>query len=198
LDGTGTLTALAGAELAYQVASRAAIGDAAPILSTGNATALPLLHDTLRRAYRSRNLLQRMPRGAVQWYAGGNRSLAFAAALTGLMSRETPLLNVTVGDFGAELALVADAAARHDQHLIATSTSLEGQAVAYAAGESNLIGEEVFVARAYLESDQVISIAGLAAQDVLRILLLLAITIPVVVALIEPVGASLRRFFGGG
>jgi hypothetical protein len=74
------------------------------------------------------------------------------------------------------LALIAAAAYRRDQPIIAASDQLEGQAVAFAVSDRPLIGEEIFAAGAYLggESSQVGSIV---TQDVLRWLLIAAIVI---------------------
>jgi hypothetical protein len=184
IGGANTLLALASAELFYQMAVRAAIGATAPLLSVSDPTAVPLGQDTLRRAYQSRGLLNRYRRGNVRWYPAGPRSLAFAAALTAALGVEQAAGNALVGSFGAELALVGDAAARHGQKLIAASDQLEGQAVAYVMSDQPLIGEEIFSAGAYL-AGKPSHIATLFTLDVLRLLLILAILIPTLIALAD-------------
>jgi len=181
LAGNSTLLALASAELFFQVSQRSAISNVSPILTVSDSTAIPLGHDTLRRAYQSRNLVERYRRGNVRWYPSGTRSLAFAAALTATMGDDNVGANFMVGSFGPELALIADAAYRRNQPLIAASDQLEGQAVAFAVSDSPLIGEEIFAAGAYLgnESPQVGSVI---AQDVLRWLLIAAIVIAAVLS----------------
>jgi hypothetical protein len=176
LAGNSTLLALASAELFYQVSQRSAISNISPILTVSDTTGIALGHDTLRRAYQSRNLVQHYRRGNVRWYPSGARSLAFAAALTATMGDDDVGANFMVGSFGPELALIADAAYRRDQPIIAASDQLEGQAVAFAVSDRPLIGEEIFAAGAYLggESSQVGSIV---TQDVLRWLLIAAIVI---------------------
>src|SRR3954447_7205670 len=82
IGGTSTLVALASAELAYQVTRRAVIGTAAPIFTVGDASALPLAQDTLRRAYASRGMVSSAPYSSARWYPGGGHGLALAAALT--------------------------------------------------------------------------------------------------------------------
>src|SRR5262245_7803260 len=59
IGGNNTLLALASAEFAYQVAQRAAIGAASPIITMSDPSAIPLGYGTLRRAYQSRNVLER-------------------------------------------------------------------------------------------------------------------------------------------
>lgn len=186
LGGANTLLTLASAELFYQVAERASIGAVPPILTVSDPTALPLGQDTLRRAYRSRGLLDQYRGSSVRWYPSGHRSLAFAAALTATLGDDHVGMNVFVGSFGAELALVAEAAVRHDQPIIAASDQLEGQAVALAMSDHWLIGEEIFTAGAYLEGTPA-QVASLVTQDVLRFLLILVILIPTALAVIDTI-----------
>lgn len=181
LGGDSTLLALAGAELLYQVAQRGAIGAARPVFTVSNTTAIPLGHDTLRRAYQSRGLLDRYQPGGVRWYPAGQRALAFAAALTATLGDDDVGANLLAGSFGPELALIGEAAHRRDQPLIAVSDQLEGQAVAYAFSDHPLIGEELFAGGAYLGADAA-QIGGMVAQDVLRWLVIVALVVMAVAA----------------
>ncbi len=181
LGADRTLLALASAELLYQVARRGAIGAAAPLFTTSDPTAIPLGHDTLRRAYQSRGLLDRYQPGAVRWYPAGQRSLAFAAALTAALGADNVGANLLAGSFGPELALIGEAAHRRDQPLIAVSDQPEGQAIAYAFSDYPLIGEELFAGGAYLGTDAV-QTGALVAQDVLRWLVIAALIVMAVTA----------------
>lgn len=171
LGGNSTVLALASSELFYHVARRATIGDASPILTVSDTSAIPLAHDTLRRAYASQDLLIRYRAGNVRWYPSGARSLVFAVALSAMLRDDDVHANVLAGSFGAELALIADTAIRRDQVLIAASDQPEGQAIAYATSSELLIGEEMFAARAYLDDDPRAS-GHAAAMDTLRWLLI--------------------------
>ncbi|MCB9453680.1 MAG: hypothetical protein H6672_19800 [Anaerolineaceae bacterium] len=186
LGGVNTLLTLASAELFYQVAERASIGAASPILTVSDPIALPLGQDTLRRAYRSRGMLDRYQGSSVRWYPYGARSMAFAAALTATLGDDQVGMNTLVGSFGTELALIAEAAIRRNQPLIAASDQLEGQAVALVMSDHWLIGEEIFTAGAYLEGNPS-HVASLVTQDVLRFLLILAILIPTALAVIDTI-----------
>lgn len=187
IGGPNTLLALASAELFYQMAQRTSIGATPPILTLSDSSALPLGQDMLRRAYQSRDLLDRYRASSVRWYPAGGRSLAFAAALTSLVGNDRVAGNVLAGSYGPELALISDAVIRRDQHLIATSDQLEGQAVALVMSEQLLIGEEIFAAGAYL-GQAASQIAGVVTQDVLRWLLILGIFIPAEVAVARQLG----------
>jgi len=74
-----TLSALAGAEVLYHVAERAAISDLPTIVTLSDPITLGLAQDTLRRAYVARNRLDKYRPIAVRWYPQGPSSLAFAA-----------------------------------------------------------------------------------------------------------------------
>lgn len=197
LGGANTPLTLASAELLYQTAERTAIGGIAPIVTASDPTAIPLGQDTLRRAYQSRGLLERYRQGSVRWYPAGSRSMAFAAALTATLGDDRVSANILVGSFGMELALVAEASIRRDRKVIASSDQLEGQAVAYAMADQPLIGEEIFTAGAYLGGSPS-QVAGVVTQDVLRILLIIAILIPTGLAVGDVVLKEISRLFGGG
>jgi hypothetical protein len=112
--------------------------------------------------------------------------------------------NFLVGSFGPELALIADAAYRRNQPVIAASDQLEGQAVAFAVSDRPLIGEEIFNAGAFLGGEPG-QVAGAVAQDVLRWLLIVLILVsalvtanPDVARLTGDVLSRLLSLFGRG
>ncbi|MBC7814144.1 MAG: hypothetical protein H7175_23520 [Burkholderiales bacterium] len=194
LGGENTLLTLAGAELFYQVARRAAISPTAPIITLSDPSTLAVAQDTLRRAYHAANFPERFRATSARWYPAGPRSLVFAAALTGMLGDDDVSAHVLVGSFGTELALIAGAAARRGQPVIAASDQLQGQAVAFAMSESALIGEEIFAAGAYLgESNS--QVASIFALDVLRWLLILFILVPTLLTVVSEIT---RRSASGG
>jgi hypothetical protein len=182
LGGETTLLAVAGAELAYQLSSRAAMGVTSPILTLTDPSALPLAQDTLRRAYQSRRLSEHFRANNARWYPAGARSLAYAAAVTALMADENVSSNVMVGSFGPELALIMEASARRNIPIIAVSDQLEGQAIAYALSDEPLIGEEVFAGGPYLGGNPQ-QTAESVTIDILRWLLVLAMLIGLIAAI---------------
>ena len=196
IGGNNTPLTLATAEMFYQMAHRAATGTTAPILTVSDPSALPLTYSLLYRAYASRNRAARFQGSSIRWYPSGPRSLAFAAALTGTLGDERVQGNILVGSFGPELALVLDAAARRKQGTIAASIQLDGQAIAYALSDRPLIGEEMFVAGAYL-GDSATQRGSIAAIDVLRWLLIAGILIATINTIREPVADAVARFLGG-
>jgi len=81
-----------------------------------------------------------------------------------------------MGDFGAESALLVEAAERENSDLIAASDNISAQSVFYASSEDPLIGEELFAAGAYVGAGAAHE-ASLTVQDILRWLIIVAIVI---------------------
>ncbi|GAB4513251.1 MAG: hypothetical protein OHK0046_13890 [Anaerolineae bacterium] len=184
VGGSQTILAVASAELAYAMLQRAAVSDISPIVTLSETSALPLGQDTLRRAYQSRNLLERYRPSNVRWYPAGGRSLAFAAAITVAMGDDALGANILVGSYGPELALIMESSTRRDAPVIAVSDQLEGQAVAFALSDEALIGEEVFAAGSYLKGD-ISQTAESAAIDALRWLVVIIILIGFILGILE-------------
>lgn len=187
VGGATTLLTLASAELFYQISQRAAIGDTPPLLTTSSASTLPIAQDTMRRAYQSRGRLDRYRYSSARWYPNGSRSLAYAAALSAAMGDDQISSNVLAGNFGPEIALIMEAGARRNLPSIAASDALQGQAVAFAFSDHLLIGEEIFVARAYL-GDNPAQAYFAVRLDFLRWLLILAIIVAFIAQLVTSRG----------
>lgn len=150
IGADSTVLSLAAAEFFYYIIQEAAIGDISPIITSSTTSAIPLGQDTLRRAYQSRGYQSRFRAVNARWYPSGQRSMAFAAALTGMMKVEDTSGHLLVGSFGPELALILDSAEHQHQPVFVASDQIEGQAIAYALADEYLIGEEVFAASGYM------------------------------------------------
>ncbi|GAB1420675.1 hypothetical protein MASR2M15_07860 [Anaerolineales bacterium] len=148
-----TLLTLAGAEWFYQTVKQLAIADPSPIISVSETATLPVAMDTLRRAYLARNRISEYRAFRTRWIPSGDKNLTYAAALSAMTRDDDLGGHLLMGRWGHELALVMDTAHQHRIPVLATSTRLEGQAVAYAMAPDTLIGEEIFGINAYL-SDQ--------------------------------------------
>lgn len=195
LGSASTPLTLANAETFTLLARRATVGTQTPLMTMSDAGTLPLGYDVLRRAYRARGRVDLFRLGAVQWYPDGARSLAFAAALTGIAADRRVSGHVLLGSYGSELALILDAAARRGQHTIAASDQIEGQAVAFAMADEPVIGEEMFAAPAYLGGGAA-QMGSVIALDVLRIGLILALGVLALYHLIS--SGALAGLLGGG
>ena len=167
-------SALAGLAMLRRLAERTSVSDRPPIVTSGEASLSILSQDTLQAGYKAV--------GAEDQYRASTGRLtgltpfSYAAGAISVMRDENVSANVVLGDFGAEAALLAEAADRENNDLIAASDNLSAQAVLYAAAQDPLIGEELFASGAYVGAGASHE-ASLQVQDVLRWLIIVAILI---------------------
>lgn len=168
-----TLAAVATAEILYALSLRASLGDKPPFVTLSDPITLGLSQDILRKAYRARGRLAFYRGAQSRWYPPG---MAFAAGAGTAVLTGDASTNILTGNYGAELMLLAENALRYNRYVVAQSSNdrLDGQAVAYAVSDAPLIGEELYASAAYL-SQTPVAVGGVVAQDVLRILVVLAL-----------------------
>lgn len=169
-----TLSAFASAEVLYHLAERAALSDKPVLVTLSDPVTLALGQDTLRRAYKAREMIRKYNSDMVRWYPQGSRSLAFAAGAGAALVDQDASLNVLLGGFGPEMMLLAESAVRHNGMIFAQSDHVDGQAIAYVVSETPLIGEELYVGEAYLGQGR-LAIGAVFAQDVVRYLIIIII-----------------------
>jgi len=174
LGGEQTLIALAGAELAYYLARETAVGQTVPIFLTSDVSTLPLGYDTLRRAYKLRELPNRSGFTHARWYPAGSRSLVYAAMMTTTLHSDQISGGVLVGNFGSELALVLASSIRRGIPIMAGTDDLTGTAIVYAMSDGALLGENVFAASGYI-GDRLSQRASIFAMDFLRVTVIIII-----------------------
>ena len=163
---------LAGLAMLRQVAERTSQSDRPPIAGAGEASLALLAQDSLQAGY------QAAAAGELYQPTSGRLlgMTAFSAAAAGmpLVQSENVSTAVLAGDFGAEAALLAEAADRDNAVSVGGSGDLTGQAALYASAGEALIGEELFAAGAYLGAGAAHT-ASLTVQDVLRWLIVLSL-----------------------
>ena len=172
LAGENSLTTVAAWEVIDSLADEA-VGHRVPlVISVGDATLVPLAQDALRRAFERRGVPELYNPTWVRYIASS--PFAYAGGAATLAADETVTANVMVGAFGAEVTLVADAGSRRDLPLPAGAVSPEALGALYPATEHLAIGEELFASGAAIGSSPGRS-AGLVTQDVLRVVLSVAV-----------------------
>lgn len=172
-----TVTSVAGLELLGEVSERAAIGDRSPLGTTADATTLPLVGDAIHAAAARRNAEDNVERTAARLVALDPLSLA--AGATSLIVDEEVTANILIGSFEREAILITEAGERRALSQTVASDRLEGQAVAFVAADHPLIGEELYVSGAYL-NEHPSRLGSLAAQDMLRWLIVAAVLVGVI------------------
>lgn len=198
IGGASTVLALAAAEAAYQIAAQAAVGSRPVLLTVSGTAALALGYGVLRRAYQQRDRLDRFTRTSVRWLPATDRTLGFAAAASALAGERAGGY-VLVGGFGAEIALLLEAARRQGARSIAGSDQLEAQAIAYVLADHALLGEDVFALGAYAApTPSAAQVGSLIALDTLRWLLIAGLLAASALVLREPISAALGGLPGGG
>ena len=177
-------SALAGLAMLRRLSEQTSLSDNPPIVTSGDASLAILSQDTLQSGYRAAGAEEqyRFTTGRLT----GLTPYAFAAGTIPVTRDENVSTNIVHGDFGAESALLVEAADREDTDLIAASDNLSAQSVLYASSHEPLIGEELFAAGAYVGAGASHE-ASLQVQDVLRWVVILAI-----------LGGAVLKFLGVG
>jgi hypothetical protein len=167
-------SALAGLAMVRQLTERTSLSDRPPVVTSGNAPLAILSQDTLQSGYRGAGAEEqyRFSTGRLT----GLTPFSYAAGTIPIMQDEEVSANVFIGDFGAESALLADAAERENSILIAASDNLAAQSVFYATSQEPLVAEELYAAGAYVGAGAAHD-ASLTVQDILRWLVIAAIIV---------------------
>ncbi len=176
--GSGSLlntrggSALAGLALLRHITERTSVSDQPAVASSGDPILGMLSQDTLQAGYQAAGVdeLYVPTTGRV----AGLSPFSYAAGAMDISKYENVSANILIGRFGAEVALLTDAADRESIPVIGASDDLVGQAVLFASTQDSLIGEELFTTGAYLGAGASHT-ASVTVQDILRWLVILAL-----------------------
>lgn len=144
--------------------------------SVADPTLLPASQGLLRAARVESGFPQRYAPREVGFY--GPAALAYAAGTLITLADRQHLANVLIGRFGAEGLWITEAAAQQDLLQVGGTTAPEDVALLYAALNETVVGEEVYAAGAYLHRPS--HLGSLAAQDILRVVITVAVIVGVV------------------
>ena len=173
-------SALAGLTLLGSLAELTSAGDQPPIATSGDAALAILSQDTLQTGSLA------SAQGAYDPTAGrltGLTPFSYVAGAIPAILDENISTNVIIGNFGAEAALLVDAAERANTFTMASSDNLTAQAVLYASAQEPLIGEDLFAAGAYFDAGK-LHAASLRVQDILRWLIIIVILVGALLKLV--------------
>lgn len=171
LDARGG-SALAGLAMLRIIAERSSVSDKPVVASAGDPALGLLTQDTLQAGYQAAGVdeLYIPTTGRVT----GLSPFSYAAGAMYISQNEEVSANIMVGNFGSEVALLAEASDRENVTMIGASDNLAGQAILFANTQDALIGEELFAAGAYLNAGASHA-ASLTVQDILRWLVIAAL-----------------------
>lgn len=171
LDARGG-SAFAGLALLRNIAERTSVSDMPAVASAGDPTLGLLTQDTLQAGYQAAGVedayVHTMGR------VTGLTPFSYAAGAMQIPQNENVSTNIIIGHLGSEVGLMADAIERSNVKLIGGSDNLAGQSVLFVNTEDPLIGEELFAAGAYLNSDPAHA-ASLTVQDLFRWVIILVL-----------------------
>jgi hypothetical protein len=145
---------------------------APPLVTVGDPTLLPLAEDALRRAYERSGASEMYDPSCVRFVAP--TPVAYAAAAAQVVAMGDVTANMMAGSFGPEISLVADASARRDISQLGAVVSSGAAGALYPVTERLAVGEELYAAGAQMTGQRRYSIS-LAVQDILRVVVVLAI-----------------------
>lgn len=174
IQGLRGAPGLIGLSVIQRVSRSAAISDRPPTASSGEAVLTILSQDALRSGYREASSEYQFDPTTGQ--ISGLTPYSFAAGAMPTVYDEHVSVNLMLGSFDSEVALISEAAERTESLTIGGSENLNAQAILFASSKELLIGEELFAAGAYLQTGKM-HIASLFAQDVLRWVILAVILI---------------------
>lgn len=175
-------SALVGLSTLERIGVLSSISDRPPVVTSGDGSLAILSQDTLHAAYRLANVPEQYEPALVR--LAGPTPFSYIAGALPVITDERVSANILIGNFGPEVALLTDAAERHNEFSLAASDSFAAQAVMYASAREPLIGEELFAVPAYLQAGPIYQ-ASLRAEDVLRWVLVAAM-----------LGGSILAFLG--
>jgi len=156
--------------------------DFAPISSAGTGAMMMLSQDTIRTIYEG--IGHQDEDSYLMGRFTGPTPFSYAAGAALTVSEEEISTNLMMGSFGVETALLTHSGENSKTLTVAGTDDILGQAVIYASAHEPLIGEEVFASGAYFDGKD-IHRASLFAQDFIRILIIISITILSIYGLLQ-------------
>lgn len=165
IQGLRGASGLIGLSVLQRISRSAAISDRPPTATSGEAVLSILSQDSLRSGYREANAEYQFEPTSGQ--LSGLTPYSFAVGVMPTIYDEHVSVNLMLGSFDSEAALICDAAERTESLTIGGSENLNAQAILFASAQEMLVGEELFAAGAYLQTGKMHT-ASLFAQDVLR------------------------------
>lgn len=143
-----------------------------PITTVAEPTSMLLAQDIVYDAYKRKGLQAHYQSTDVQLIAPD--AAAYAVGVQDAVNREAVAANVMIGHLDQEYLLMGETGAQRGVIQLVGSDSVDAQPFMLATSHNVLIGEEAFAAGAYLTLEPKY-VASLRVQDILRVLVALAI-----------------------
>lgn len=172
LGGPATAETWAGFTTLAWFAGEAATRGVPLIVTVGDATALPVAQDVVRRAYARTGSLDEYEPTQVRLVAP--HPTAYAAGVMGALGRDPLTANVMVGSFGDEYLLMGEVGARQDYRQTVGAAQPSTLPFVLATADDPWLGEEMFAGGGYLNRLPM-QLGSLVAEDWVRWLVVVGI-----------------------
>lgn len=174
LIGSASPISLSAVSILDRLAEDGCANDTPPITTVGDGTLLPIADNHVRFAAELAGSSNRLPNGTIQFVANQNDPFTYAGGVTNVIQQDKILGNILVGQFGEEIGIITEVASRSQINQVIGSDDPLALAVATTATDDIMIGEELLASSAYFEGKPH-QIASLQVQDILRVIVGLAI-----------------------
>ncbi len=169
ITGERSAIAFSGLSALQPLAEATSLSDKPTIVTSGTGPLGILSRSTLYSGYRrARSTGRYRP---TQGRVSGLTPFSYAVGALLDADREQVSTNFLIGSFGAEIGLLAEPSRTAGALTVAGTDNIPGQAVAYAAADEPLIGEEAYASGAYAGAGGLHG-ASLFTQDLFRWLII--------------------------
>ena len=141
--------------------------DVPPLVTMGDGTLMIAAQDSLRGAFAKSGRKRDYDPSLGRFIAATDFSAAYAVGVSEVVNSEKLGSNLLLGRYGPELAIIAEAGERKKLQQVVGTDDPTAMSIALAATDNVLLGEELYVAGAYLKGEPA-QVASLQLQDVLR------------------------------
>ncbi len=179
IDDLDAVETIAGISILGRVASITAQYDTPLTVPVRYSLVLAAGQEVVEQAYIEQGKGDSYNQDMVRYVAG--EQFAFTANVNGYMMRERPATNIYMGAFFAESLLLAETGNAAGSIQIAGTARPEQLPFFIAACDYTLLGEELYAASAYL-SHEPMMLGGLKGQDLIKILIIIALIMGVVLS----------------
>jgi hypothetical protein len=176
VGGAETVAVTAGLSALRYMADQGATFGYTPVVTVADPTLMLAAQDVLHVAYQRAGRVASYLPTDVQMIAP--EPAAYAAGAIDQINRGAVAANVLIGHFGEEYLLLGEPGAQRNPSQVVGSDTVNAQPLMWTTSDRPLIGEELFALPAYLQRRPV-HIASLYLQDIMRILVIVAVVIGV-------------------
>jgi hypothetical protein len=156
------IATIAGLNILGQVARKTAEYETPLIVPTYNPIVHAVAEEVVKEAYTAKGRPDLFNNDMVFFVT--NNQMGYAAAISGIMTREKPATNLFMGMFYAEALILAEAGAATGAIQIAGTDAVTQLPFFVTACDYTLMGEELYAASAYLSREPLL-VGTIKAQD---------------------------------